>query len=70
MDRKAVDSSNIASVGYDNETEVLEVEFHHGGVYQYADVPQTLYAAMMASRSVGHYFATQIKDHFSYGKVA
>jgi hypothetical protein len=40
MERKAVESSNLASVGYDEHEEILEIEFQHGGVYQYFDVPK------------------------------
>lgn len=40
MNRKSVTSSNIASIGYDETSETLEIEFKNGGVYQYFDVPQ------------------------------
>ena len=39
MKRVAVDSSSIASVGYDSKAYVLEIEFRNGGVYRYLDVP-------------------------------
>ena len=39
MDRIQVRSSNIRSIGYDQKTQTLEVEFLKGGVYQYFDVP-------------------------------
>lgn len=32
MKRQSVESSNLASVGYDVENEILEIEFNHGGV--------------------------------------
>lgn len=31
MNREAVESSNLASVGYDSVNSVLEIEFHSGG---------------------------------------
>src|SRR5690606_14829070 len=34
-ERIPVVSSNIAPIGYDAEKKVLEIEFHHGAVYQY-----------------------------------
>lgn len=43
MKRQSVESSNLASIGYDAENEILEVEFKHGGVYQYFDVPENVY---------------------------
>ncbi len=39
MDRIQVRSSNIRSIGYDQNRQILEVEFLKGGVYQYFDVP-------------------------------
>lgn len=33
MERENVSSSNLASVGYDEENEILEIEFNHGGIY-------------------------------------
>jgi len=43
MERKAVRSTNVASVGYDPKSKVLEIEFKSGGVYQYANVPEKRY---------------------------
>ena len=40
LNRIPVASSNIASVGYDREAHILEIEFHHGAIYQYFDVPK------------------------------
>jgi len=39
MKRQPVESSNLASVGYDAARQILEIEFNHGGIYQYYDVP-------------------------------
>ena len=43
MERQYVSSSNIASIGYDPDNLVLEIEFLSGAVYQYYDVPQSVY---------------------------
>jgi len=40
VDRKQVSSSLVASVGYDTDEEVLEIELQDGKVYQYRDVPE------------------------------
>ena len=34
MRRVLVNSSNLASIAYDDQNEILEIEFNHGGVYQ------------------------------------
>jgi len=69
MKRQAVESSNLASVGYDVENEILEVEFKHGGVYQYFDVPESVYADLMNADSHGKYFMHNIKDDYEYEKL-
>jgi hypothetical protein len=39
MDHIQVSSSNIDSIGYDPETQVLAVKFKNGGLYHYHGVP-------------------------------
>ena len=60
MHRKKVESSNILSVGYDRATKTLEVEYAHGGIYQYADTKADEYAALIAAKSKGRY----LQQHF------
>jgi len=61
MERTPVVSSNIVSIGYDEEAETLEVEFHGGGVYQYDNVPLPIYEALITADSIGSYFHYNIK---------
>ncbi len=51
MNRTPVDSSNIADVGYDETSMTLEVGFNTGTIYQYFDVPQTVYQEFMSAGS-------------------
>lgn len=69
MKRQSVESSNLASVGYDAENEILEVEFKHGGVYQYFDVPENVYKELMNADSHGVYFSSNIRNDYEYQKV-
>ena len=46
MKRHTVDSSEIILVGYDQDTKILEIEFHGNRVYQYKDVPEDIYAGL------------------------
>jgi hypothetical protein len=62
MDRTPVQSSNIVSIGYDNQTFVLEVEFNGGRIYQYFNVPDYIYNDLINSSSVGTYFNQNIKN--------
>ena len=68
INRKNISSSNIASVGYHSEKQILEIEFHHGAIYQYFDVPIEVYKELMNASSVGSYYFNEIKEKFKYQK--
>jgi hypothetical protein len=59
--RIPVRSSNIASIGYDARSEVLEVAFHSGSIYRYFDIPEYLYDGIMSAPSHGKYLDIHIK---------
>ena len=61
MERRHVVSSNIASIGYDAEQMILEVEFNYGSIYQYFDVPESVYEGLMAADSHGKYLDAYVK---------
>ncbi len=69
MNRTPVTSSNVASVGYDPNTMTLEVEFRNGSVYQYFDVPETVYQDLMSASSVGTYLNQNIKASYRYAEI-
>lgn len=69
MNRTPVSSSNIASIGYDARTLTLEVEFIGGSIYQYFDVPETVYQEFMRASSKGQFLHTNIKNNYRYMKV-
>ena len=69
MERIPVESSNLASVAYDSEREILEIEFKSGGIYEYTGVPQSVYDGLMNAESKGKYFYQYIRDSYSYLKI-
>lgn len=69
MNRIPVSSSNVAAVGYDPNTQTLQVEFNSGSIYQYFDVPQTIYEALISAESKGKFLNAQIKGYYRYAKV-
>jgi hypothetical protein len=69
MNRHPVSSSNIVSIGYDERTMTLEVEFHSGAVYQYYDVPVVIYRALMQAASHGQFLNAQVKGAYRYARV-
>ena len=69
MERVPVSSSNLCSVGYDPHSQTLEIEFNHGGVYQYAGVPEGEYEGLMNAGSKGQYFHANIKNRYPFNKL-
>lgn len=80
MRRIAVESSHIKSVGYDEATKTLEIEFHRHPTkkdprpkpaqpYRYFDVPMIHYEALIYLKNKGSYFEQEIKGKFRFEKV-
>lgn len=69
MNREPVASSNISSIGYDEQAQTLEVEFHGGSIYQYYNVTRAIFDQLMQAPSKGQFLAYQIKNVFPYSRV-
>ncbi len=61
-------SAAIKSFDYDREKQILRVEFAHGGVYQYHDVPELIYKELKDTPSAGQYFNARIRDKFGFDR--
>lgn len=66
MQRQAVDSSNIASVGFEKgPPAVLEIEFKGGSVYQYTSADDKIveahHKALILAESKGKHFTAHIR---------
>jgi len=70
LERKAVRSTNVASVGYDPKSKVLEIQFKSGGVYQYSGVPEKRYQSLMKASAIGSYFVREIKPWYACRRIA
>ena len=69
MDRQHVRSTNLRSIGYDPDARVLEIEFHSGSIYQYINVPEQVYLALMNAVSKGSYFSDHIKERYKFKRI-
>ena len=70
LERDPVKSRILRSVGYDESTKILEIEFHTGLVYQYSGVPPKVYADLMHSGSeIGKYFSEKVRPKFQTKQV-
>lgn len=67
MQMNAVSSSNIDSIGYENN--MLYVRFNTGALYAYSGVPENVYASLMNASSHGSYLARYIKGIYPYCKI-
>ncbi len=65
MDRKKVNSSSIRSVGYDERSRVLEVEFNDGRVNQYSGVSAEVHRRLTSAPSIVSYFRDNIEESFT-----
>ncbi|WP_082838035.1 KTSC domain-containing protein [Haladaptatus sp. R4] len=69
MNRISVSSSNLKSVGYDPESSTLEIEFNNNRVYQYFNVPESVYQGLINAASHGKYHHRHIKDNYRYSQI-
>jgi hypothetical protein len=67
MERDYVESSMIRSFGFENST--LEIEFNSGAIWQYFDVPESVYYEMRAAGSCGKFFHAHIKGQYPESQV-
>ncbi len=70
MERQTVSSSNIRSIGYDPGAHVLEIEFHGGAVYQYFEVPESIYQGLINAQSHGSFLHAHIRDKYRYQRMS
>jgi hypothetical protein len=69
IDGEAISSTNVASLGYDAQSETLEVEFLNGSIYQYFNVGLDLYEQLKAAPSKGQFLNTYIRNAYPYSRV-
>ena len=66
MHRDHVDSSAISSIGYDDRSAVLEVEFSSGAVYDYLNVPKRVYRDLLKASSKGSFVSRRVRDRYPF----
>ena len=66
VDLVEVESSNIAKIGYDPETQTLYIKFKGGSLWSYRAVPPEEYQRLAEAKSVGKHFAGWIRPNPRY----
>ena len=63
-----VTSTNVNALAYDEQDQVMSVEFKAGNRYQYFEVPPHIFDECLNASSVGQYFNKNIKNKFRYSR--
>ena len=61
-----VESTALATVGYDEDRELLRVEFCGRAIYHYFGVPTALHQGLLRASSKGSYFNQAIRGRFPF----
>jgi len=69
VERLPVKSRILRSVGYDESTKTLEIEFTSGIAYQYSGVPVKVYTDLMHSAGMGKYYSEKVRPRFQTKQV-
>ena len=59
----------MRSVGYDAQSQILEIEFQSGAVYEYLGVPREVHQGLSIAESKGQYFNSEIRDDYEFVRV-
>ncbi|CAC9531336.1 hypothetical protein [uncultured Gammaproteobacteria bacterium] len=65
-----VSSSNIAAVGYDEQNEIVHVQFLNNTEYIYKGAPQHEYEGLLNAPSVGSYLNRNFKNFYPYERIS
>ena len=65
MERKRINSGTVRSVGYDERSRMLEIEFTNGSIVQYERVAAEIHRRFLAAPSPGSYFRDEIEESYT-----
>jgi hypothetical protein len=69
MERENVHSSMIESIGYTAENLTMEIEFKNEQIWQYYDVPESVYNEMKSSGKFGTFFNENIRGIYAERQI-
>ena len=65
----SVSSSNIDSIGYDENDETVYIRFLNGSLYVYKGVPAHEYQNLLGAPSHGSYLNRSFKNIYPYERI-
>ena len=69
MKLTVVQSTSLATVAYDANRELLQIEFRDRTIYRYRHVPADVHAALLCAPSKGSYFNRVIRGQFVFTRL-
>lgn len=69
MKTTAVESTTLATVAYDGDRQLLQIEFHDRTTYRYFNVPTEVHETLLRAPSKGSYFNHVIRGQFAYVRM-
>lgn len=66
---KSVASSNVDSIGYDQETQEVYVRFLNNSLYVYKNVPKIEFDGLEHAPSIGSYIHRNFKNVYAYERI-
>ncbi|MGI9281269.1 MAG: KTSC domain-containing protein [Endozoicomonas sp.] len=68
--RDFLESSALASAGYDPTAQILEIQFVGSeSLYRYYDVPGSVYRELISAESIGRYYNLSIRGQYPSRKL-
>ncbi len=68
--RVALDSTALTCVSHSPNSNILEVEFRNGLVYEYLGVSRSLYEQLLTASSKGAFLSRFIRNCFPFRRIA
>jgi lysyl-tRNA synthetase class 2 len=69
MKPTVVESTTLATVAYDADRKLLQIEFRDRTTYRYFSVPADLHEMLLRAQSKGSYFNRVIRGQFAYARM-
>jgi hypothetical protein len=64
IQREAVQSTALASIGYSKRLRALEIEFRNGAIYRYLNVAPAMYHKLMLAPSKARFYDENIRRKY------
>ena len=69
MEHNSLTPIEIATVGYNEEYETVEIKFKNGAVYEYYDFPPEVVDNFVNAESLNEFFEAEIRRYYPFSRV-